>query len=212
MSADKSASQLFQHGWYIRADHQQSPNVDARPAGVVPDLLVVHAISLPPGQFSDVNPQTYIDDLFLNRLDTTAHPDFAQLAGVRVSSHFLIRRNGDVVQFAAIEQRAWHAGVSEFKGRSRCNDFSIGIELEGSDYVPFEDDQYSALINLTAALLQHYPVQHIVGHQDIAPDRKTDPGPFFDWEKYENFLRRKFPLVAANVVIRDFFGGKKSQP
>lgn len=184
-------------GWLKLADHQASPNFDARPADCVPELLVIHAISLPAGQFSAS--QSYIDDLFLNRLDLSAHPDFKQLKDVRVSAHFLIRRDGSLVQFVGADQRAWHAGVSQFMGRERCNDFSIGVELEGSDFVPFEPSQYATLVNLTGALLQHYPIQHIVGHQDIAPDRKTDPGPFFDWSQYQHLLRQHSSLATAHI-------------
>jgi AmpD protein len=188
---------IMQDGWFKLAEHKASPNVDARPNGCVPELLVIHAISLPAGQFS--TPQSYIDDLFLNRLDTSAHPDFEQLNDVRVSAHFLIRRDGSLVQFVGTDQRAWHAGVSQFMGRERCNDFSIGIELEGSDFVPFEPVQYATLVNLTDALLQCYPIAHIVGHQDIAPGRKTDPGPFFDWSQYQHLLQQHVPLLAAQL-------------
>jgi AmpD protein len=182
----------MQDGWFKLADHKASPNFDARPNGCVPELLVIHAISLPAGQFSDS--QFYIDDLFLNRLNTSTHPDFEQLKEVRVSAHFLIRRGGSLVQFVGADQRAWHAGVSQFMGRERCNDFSIGIELEGSDFVPFESAQYATLASLTGALLQRYPIKHIAGHLDIAPGRKTDPGPFFDWSHYQELLRQQLPL------------------
>ena len=188
------------NGWVATAEHAASPNHDDRPVAASINLIVIHAISLPLGQFTPG--PGFIDGLFLNTLDTRAHPDFLELEGVRVSAHFLIRRNGCVIQFVSTEQRAWHAGVSEFMGRTRCNDFSIGIELEGSDFVPFEAAQYLALADLTAALLQHYPIQHIVGHQDIAPDRKTDPGPFFDWPHYQICLQQGFPLVLANAAIR----------
>jgi N-acetyl-anhydromuramoyl-L-alanine amidase len=188
----------MQDGWLNLAEHKASPNFDARPADCVPELLVIHSISLPVGEFAN----SYIDDLFLNRLDTSAHPDFEQLNGLRVSAHFLIRRDGSLVQFVATHQRAWHAGVSTFMGREKCNDFSIGVELEGSDFVRFESAQYVTLANLTGALLQHHPIKHIVGHQDIAPGRKTDPGPFFDWLKYQDFLHRNLsPLVFANIKI-----------
>lgn len=190
-------------GWYHLAQHQPSPNFDARPAGCVPELLVIHAISLPAGQFSHI--PSYIDDLFLNRLDLAAHPDFAQLKDVHVSAHFLIRRDGQLVQFVSTEQRAWHAGVSHFMGRERCNDFSIGVELEGSDFVPFETAQYATLVQLSGALLQRYPIHHIAGHEDIAPGRKTDPGPFFDWAHYQtalsNSLAQHFPLVLATTKL-----------
>lgn len=190
--------QILEGGWFKLANHKASPNFDARPTGCVPELLVIHAISLPAGQFSTV--PFYIDDLFLNQLDLSAHPDFEQLDGMRVSAHFLIRRDGSLVQFVGTDQRAWHAGASQWKGRQRCNDFSIGIELEGSDVVPFEAAQYATLVDLTGTLLQQYPIQHIVGHQDIAPGRKTDPGPFFDWAHYQTLLHQQFPVL-VNVKL-----------
>ena len=197
-------AQFLDGGWFKLATHKASPNFDARPAGCVPELLVIHAISLPAGQFAAAHSNehpSYIDDLFLNRLDCSAHPDFEQLRGVRVSAHFLIRRDGSLVQFVGVEQRAWHAGASQFMGRERCNDFSIGIELEGSDFVPFELAQYASLVNLTGALMQQYPIGHIVGHQHIAPTRKTDPGPFFDWVHYQRLLHQQFPgAIRYNVV------------
>ena len=150
------------------------------------DLLVVHAISLPPGVFGGAA----IDDLFLNRLDTIAHPYYAGLAGLRVSAHFLIRRDGGCTQFVPCLKRAWHAGESHWRGRARCNDFSIGIELEGADEVAFADAQYDALVRLTRALKSAYPIADVVGHSDIAPGRKTDPGPRFDWPLYRALLAR----------------------
>jgi len=190
--------QILEDGWFKLAIHKASPNFDARPTGCVPELLVIHAISLPAGQFATV--PFYIDDLFLNQLDLSAHPDFEQLDGVRVSAHFLIRRDGSLIQFVGTEQRAWHAGASQWEGRQRCNDFSIGIELEGSDFVPFEVAQYATLVKLTGLLLEQYPIQHIVGHQDIAPGRKTDPGPFFDWGHYRYLLNQQFPVL-VNVKL-----------
>jgi AmpD protein len=148
----------------------------------------------------------YVADLFMNRLDCETHPEFASLRGVRLSAHFFIRRDGCLIQFVGADQRAWHAGISSYQGRARCNDFSIGVELEGSDYVPFELAQYESLVQLTHKLIQHYPVKDIVGHQDIAPGRKTDPGPFFDWVLYQNLLRQRFPLVLANATIRGHAG------
>lgn len=189
-------------GWVDDARRLPSPNYDARPIGTVTDLLVIHAISLPLGQFS-TSDTCYVSDLFLNCLDTAAHPDFAQLAGARLSSHFFIARSGALLQFVSTDQRAWHAGVSQFMARERCNDFSIGVELEGSDFVPFEPAQYDTLARLTNLLVQHYPIHHILGHQDIAPSRKTDPGPFFDWALYQNLLSHHFPLVLANAAIRN---------
>jgi len=141
---------------------------------------VIHNISLPAGQFET----PYIVELFQNSLDCDAHPSFADLRDLKVSSHFLIRRNGLIQQFVSVLERAWHAGLSQFQGRDGCNDFSIGIELEGTDDVPFEDAQYASLQQLSAALIQQFPIEHIVGHAEIAPGRKTDPGPYFDWLRY----------------------------
>ena len=157
-----------------------SPNFDARPAGEEVSLLVVHNISLPPGQFLN----GYASDLFLNRLDINAHPWFVNLIGLRVSAHFLIDREGHIDQFVACGQRAWHAGVSSFSGRERCNDFSIGVELVGTDEMPFTDAQYERLTELTTCLRQRDPLHAVRGHSHIAPARKTDPGPCFDWKRY----------------------------
>ena len=167
-------------GWCPQARRLPSPNCDARPPGVVPELLVIHNISLPPDQFGG----PYIDGLFTNTLDHAVHPYFDQLRPLRVSAHFLIDRHGLVTQFVAASTRAWHAGVSSFEGREKCNDFSIGIELEGSDFVPFEAAQYDSLAALTLALRQRYSLRAVAGHEHIAPGRKTDPGPFFDWLRY----------------------------
>jgi AmpD protein len=168
-------------GWCAGARHLPSPNFDLRQAGTPIDLLVIHNISLPPGQFGG----PYIAALFTNTLDHDAHPYFEQLRPLRVSAHFLIRRTGELVQFVSADARAWHAGVSMFDGRERCNDFSIGIELEGSDFVPFEPAQYRCLAALTQALLRRYPLVSVAGHEHIAPGRKTDPGPYFDWSAYQ---------------------------
>jgi N-acetyl-anhydromuramoyl-L-alanine amidase len=154
-----------------------SPNHDQRPDDARVELLVIHNISLPPGEFGG----EWITDLFLDRLHPGAHPYFAGLAGVRVSSHFLIRRDGEVIQYVPCGLRAWHAGVSSWKGRERCNDFSVGIELEGTDWLPFTDAQYESLAGLTRALFARYGILDVAGHSDIAPGRKTDPGPHFDW-------------------------------
>jgi N-acetyl-anhydromuramoyl-L-alanine amidase len=164
-------------GWVRAATSRPSPNFDARPEGVVPDLLVIHNISLPPEQFGG----EAIAEFFQNRLDWDAHPFYEEIRGVRVSAHFLIRRDGALDQFVSCESRAWHAGRSEFFGRTRCNDFSIGIELEGSDAHPFTEAQYETLAALACALVAHYRLRAIAGHSDIAPGRKTDPGPYFDW-------------------------------
>lgn len=158
-----------------------SPNFDARPAGVVPDLIVVHGISLPPGEFGG----PWIDALFTNVLPLDGHPYFREIGPVRVSSHLLIRRDGAITQYVKFTDRAWHAGKSCYGGREACNDFSIGIELEGADEEPYERVQYTALAEAIGALCRAYPNlsrERIVGHSDIAPGRKTDPGPAFDWD------------------------------
>ena len=171
------AGALFEQGWYRYAQRRPSPHWDARPAGVHADLLVLHNISLPAGEFGG----GFIDDLFLGTLDHRARSEFAELEGLRVSAHFLIRRDGALLQYVWFDQRAWHAGASCFRGRARCSDFSIGIELEGTDTVPFEQAQYDSLAALVSALIQAYPIRAMAGHSDIAPGRKTDPGPLFDW-------------------------------
>lgn len=148
-------------------------------------LLVVHNVSLPPGRFSG----SAIEELFLNRLDPAAHPYFAGIAGIKVSAHFFVRRRGELLQFVPCGKRAWHAGVSAWQGRKRCNDFSIGVELEGADDVPFTAAQYATLTRLTRALRAAYPIHDLAGHSDIAPGRKTDPGPCFDWGRYRAMLR-----------------------
>ena len=164
-----------------------SPHFDARPAGAVADLIVIHGISLPPGEFGG----PWIDRLFTGNLPADAHPFFATIAGGRVSAHVLIRRDGEIVQYVPFTQRAWHAGKSEYCGRTACNDFSVGIELEGTDEVPYENAQYEALAALIKALLAAYPSlsrDRIAGHSDIAPGRKTDPGPSFDWPRLRTSL------------------------
>jgi N-acetyl-anhydromuramoyl-L-alanine amidase len=157
-----------------------SPNFDARPAGMPTDLIIVHGISLPPGEFGG----PWIDRLFTNQLPADEHPYFAEIAGLKVSSHLCIRRDGSITQYVKFHERAWHAGQSSFEGRSACNDFSIGIELEGTDTIPYEPSQYRALAQVVTALCRAYPSlspQRLVGHSDVAPGRKTDPGPAFDW-------------------------------
>lgn len=167
-------------GWLTGVCRIASPHCDRRPSGERVSLLVIHNISLPPGKFGG----NEIAGLFTGTLDLGAHPYFAQLQGLKVSAHFLIRRDGGIVQFVGCGKRAWHAGVSSWRGRERCNDFSIGIELEGDDYQPFADGQYAALARLTRLLRRVYPISGIAGHSDIAPQRKTDPGPHFDWARY----------------------------
>ena len=172
---------IDEKGWCVEAKRLPSPNHDIRQPETPVDLIVIHNISLPPGEYGG----PYIADLFLNRLDCDAHPYFDQLRTLRVSAHFLIRRDGKLMQFVSASDRAWHAGASNFCGRTVCNDFSVGIELEGTDHEPFVDVQYSVLTALTAALCLRYPVSAVTGHQQIAPSTKTDPGPHFDWGRYE---------------------------
>ena len=176
---------MDESGWIAGIRHIPSPNCDERPAGSTIELLVIHNISLPPGEFGGPG----IVELFTNRLDPGAHPYFREIAGRKVSAHFLIRRDGELLQFVPCVQRAWHAGESNWRGRSRCNDFSIGIELEGADGVPFEDAQYERLAGLARVLATDYPGLHSVGHSDVAPGRKTDPGPCFDWARYRSMIK-----------------------
>jgi AmpD protein len=170
---------LDAEGWLAGARRIPSPNQDARPEGMAVALVVLHNISLPPGQFGGEG----IVELFSNRLDPAGHPYYAAIQDLRVSAHFLIRRDGELIQFVACDQRAWHAGVSTWRGRERCNDFSVGIELEGTDDQPFTDAQYARLDELMEALYRRYPITEVTGHSDIAPGRKTDPGPYFDWSR-----------------------------
>lgn len=166
-----------------------SPNFSDRPDDCIIDTLIIHNISLPPGEFG----LGYIDQLFCNQLDCSKHDYFAQLEGLKVSAHILIERDGAMVQYVPFHKKAWHAGESEFNGRSACNDFSIGVELEGTDTEPFTQAQYERLTMLTNALMVRYPditVDRIVGHSDVAPSRKTDPGPCFDWQHYKRRLGR----------------------
>lgn len=175
-------------GRLLAARQVPSPNCDDRPAGVVPDLIVVHVISLPPGEYGG----PWIDRLFTNTLPADHHPYFAEIAERKVSSHLLIRRDGERVQYVPFHRRAWHAGVSQYCGRERCNDFSIGIELEGTDDSPYEPAQYRALSEVIAQLCDAYPSlsrERIAGHSDIAPGRKTDPGVAFDWPRLRAMLR-----------------------
>ena len=175
---------LDAQGWFSGVRRVVSPNFDVRPSHTPISLLIIHSISLPPNEFGGDG----VRRLFTNTLDTEAHPYYEQLKGVKVSAHFFIRRNGEVVQFVSCHCRAWHAGASLWGGRVRCNDFSIGIELEGSDFVPFADAQYCSLAYLTRRLRRNYQLHDIVGHSDVAPERKTDPGPHFDWPRYLNSL------------------------
>lgn len=170
---------VWNHGWYTPAQRLDSPNHGPRPEGACIDLLVIHSISLPPGQYG--GPE--VPALFTNQLDWQAHPYFMQIKGLRVSSHFFIRRDGQLLQFVSTNDRAWHAGVSEYRGRKNCNDDSIGIELEGLEGQLFEDAQYLQLNRLCQALQKYHPIAHVAGHEHIAPGRKQDPGTGFDWQR-----------------------------
>jgi len=179
---DSAAEQpLWHQGWYRPATRVDSPNFGPRPPHIQVDLIVLHSISLPPGQYG--GPE--VRQLFTNQLDWQAHPYFQSIEGTTVSSHFFIQRSGVVWQFVSCDDRAWHAGVSSYRGRPNCNDDSIGIELEGLEGEPFEPAQYAALAHLCASLMQHYPIAHIAGHEHIAPGRKCDPGPGFDWIQFQ---------------------------
>ena len=175
---------LWLDGWYQFAGHVASPNFGPRPPGSKPELIVVHAISLPPGCYGGFE----VEQLFTNQLDWDQHPYFESIRGMAVSSHFYIRRQGELVQFVSADDRAWHAGVSSFRGRSNCNDYAIGVELEGAEDGPFEDAQYETLAVLCAAVLQRYCVADLAGHEHVAPGRKTDPGPGFDWPRLQRSL------------------------
>ena len=173
----------IRQGWLEGVRHSPSPNCNERPEGCEISLLVIHNISLPPGEFGG----PWIDDLFQNRLDPDAHPYFEEIQSLEVSAHCLIRRNGEIIQYVPFDKRAWHAGQSSYCGIENCNDFSIGIELEGTDEEPFPSAQYASLALLTAAIRKCYPAitaDRIVGHSDIAPGRKTDPGNAFEWRRY----------------------------
>jgi AmpD protein len=180
----RAAPPLDRRGRLRSAQRIASPNHDARPPDTAITLIVVHGISLPPGRFGGDD----IARLFTNRLDPAAHPSYAAIAPLRVSAHFLIRRNGALIQFVDCAKRAWHAGVSSWRGRPRCNDFSIGIELEGTDTRPYTARQYARLARLVQALRHRYPIADVVGHSDVAPGRKTDPGAAFDWSRLHALL------------------------
>jgi AmpD protein len=166
-------------GWLSAARRVPSPNCDERPVDESVRLVVIHAISLPPNEFGGPG----IIQLFTNCLDAAAHPYFREIQDLRVSAHFVVRRDGELIQLVPCSRRAWHAGISNWLDQENCNNFSIGIELEGCDQLPFEDAQYLALNGLLDELRRHYPIEAVVGHSDIAPGRKTDPGPCFDWHR-----------------------------
>lgn len=180
------ADRLDAESWLPGARRVRSPNCDERPAGMPVRLIVVHAISLPPGEFGGDG----IVRLFTNRLDPAAHPYYRDIHHLRVSAHFLVRRDGATLQFVPCAMRAWHAGTSNWCGAECCNDFSIGIELEGCDDLPFEPVQYAVLARLISAIRHSFPIEGIVGHSEIAPGRKTDPGPHFDWPHLDRLLAR----------------------
>jgi AmpD protein len=184
VSAARRHLAIDERGYANLALQVRSPNRDARPAGTAVHLAVIHGISLPPGEFGGDD----IVRLFTNRLDARAHPSYSAIAALRVSAHFLIRRNGALVQFVGCHDRAWHAGVSTWKGRERCNDFSVGLELEGTDAIAYAPAQYTMLARLLRALRRACPIEDIVGHSDIAPGRKTDPGAAFDWARLHRLL------------------------
>jgi len=178
---------ISKEGWVQGVRYVQSPNYNSRPSNTAIDLLVIHNISLPPGQYGGAE----VEQFFQNKLDCTQHPYFKNLVGLEVSSHFFLRRDGEVVQLVSTLDRAWHAGKSCFADQPDCNNYSIGIELEGSDNEPYTDAQYTSLVELTEALHEYYPnitAERIAGHQHIAPGRKTDPGPAFNWERYLSAL------------------------
>ena len=187
------AGSLWQKGWYRCARALASPNFGRRPEDAQTDLIVIHAISLPPGGYGNHNVQR----LFTNQLDWDAHPYFQSIRGTQVSSHFFISRAGELWQFVSCDARAWHAGQSSYRGRNNCNDDSIGIELEGLEGNSFEDVQYETLRSVCAALMSQYPVVHIAGHEHIAPGRKHDPGPGFDWQE----LKRSLALHATCLPV-----------
>ena len=185
-------------GWLQAARHCPSPNFGPRPDGAHIDLVVIHSISLPPGVYG--GPE--VEQLFTNRLDWDAHPYFGQIRGLEVSSHFFVRRDGVLVQFVDADARAWHAGTSCWRGRDNCNDDSIGIELEGLEGEPFDPPQYETLSRLCVQLRMRYPVDHIAGHEHIAPGRKLDPGPGFDWNRFRSSLGAGhwyFPECVSNT-------------
>jgi AmpD protein len=186
----------WQDGWWSGAGACPSPNFDRRPDGEAISLVVLHSISLPPGDYGG----DAIEQLFTNRLDWDAHPYYQGIRGLRVSAHFLLRRDGRLLQFVSCDRRAWHAGASTWRGRENCNHYSIGIELEGLEGSAFEPLQYMALARLLRALAARYPIDEVVGHEDVAPGRKFDPGAGFDWPRLRRHLRRKHPALPRSML------------
>ncbi len=197
-SEPSTPTALWVDGWYQFSGRLPSPNYGPRPGETQVDLIVLHSISLPPGQYGGDEVQR----LFTNQLDWNAHPYFKSIEGMEVSSHFYIRRRGELQQFVSCDQRAWHAGASSYRGRSNCNDNAIGIELEGVDDAPFDERQYETLVSLCAAIMQRYPVTQVAGHQHIAPGRKTDPGSGFDWPLVQQALGLGEPSFPAGVLLK----------
>jgi N-acetyl-anhydromuramoyl-L-alanine amidase len=187
--------QVWREGWWAGARHCPSPNFGPRPAATAVTLAVVHSISLPPGQYRG----DAVQRLFTNRLDCDAHPYYQGLLGLQVSAHFFVRRSGRTLQFVSCEQRAWHAGASSWRGRGNCNDFSIGIELEGLEGEGFEPAQYRQLARLLRALSRRHPLVEAVGHEHVAPGRKCDPGPGFNWAALRSALRARRPRLPPIV-------------
>jgi N-acetyl-anhydromuramoyl-L-alanine amidase len=187
---------VWARGWWCHARRVRSPNFGPRPQGSAVTLAVVHSISLPPGEYGG----DAVERFFTNRLDASAHPYFEQIAAQRVSAHFFIRRGGAVVQFVSCDERAWHAGASSWRGRDNCNDWSIGIELEGLEGERFEAAQYRALIRLLGALAARWPLTEVVGHEHVAPGRKADPGARFAWPLLARALRRSRLCVARETI------------
>lgn len=185
-------------GWLQRARRCESPNFGPRPDGVAIDLALIHSISLPPGEYGG----DAIELLFTNRLDWDAHPYYDQIRGLQVSAHFLVRRDGELLQFVSCDARAWHAGPSAWQGRANCNDYSIGIELEGLEGEQFEAVQYDVLATLIAELAEHYPIASVAGHEHVAPGRKLDPGPGFDWPRLIALTTDTAPYFPEAVRLR----------
>lgn len=197
MAAETGTSQRagWRGGWYADAHPLPSPNFGDRPAGSTITLIVVHSISLPPGEYE----HGHVQALFTNQLDWSAHPYFQQIKGLQVSSHFFITRRGKLLQFVSCDHRAWHAGTSSFRGQSNCNDFSIGIEIEGLEGDPFELAQYRTLGQLCRELAAHYPINAVAGHEHISPGRKRDPGSGFDWVRLQRAMRWPASRFAALI-------------
>ena len=192
-------SGAWDHGWYRAARRCVSPNFDVRPPGTAVSLVVVHSISLPPGEYGG----PAVEQLFTNRLDWDAHPYYAEIRGLHVSAHLWVRRDGEPVQFVSCDDRAWHAGRSAWRGRSQCNDYSVGVELEGLEGTTFETAQYATLATLIEALATRYPLEAVVGHEHVAPGRKHDPGAGFEWQRLADLLKGRSRHLRAAIAALD---------